>query len=64
MGKPTGFKEYPRQKVPYRDPLERLQDFREIFTEADELNSNSKALGAWTAACHSANPTPAVPSIT
>ncbi len=36
MGKPTGFKEYPRQAVPYRDPLVRLGDFKEIFTEGDE----------------------------
>ena len=25
MGKPTGFKEFARQAVPYRDPLERVQ---------------------------------------
>lgn len=36
MGKPTGFKEFPRQAVPYRDELERLQDFGEIFTAGDE----------------------------
>ncbi len=36
MGKPTGFKEYERQAVPYRDPLERAGDFLEIFTEAPE----------------------------
>ena len=35
MGKPTGFKEYVRETVPYRDPLARLDDFLEIFTEAD-----------------------------
>ncbi len=33
MGKPTGFKEYPRQIVPYRDPVERANDFLEIFTQ-------------------------------
>ncbi|MBI1374836.1 MAG: glutamate synthase small subunit [Phycisphaera sp.] len=33
MGKPTGFKEFPRKTVPYRDPLVRLTDFNEIFTE-------------------------------
>ncbi len=32
MGKPTGFTEYPRQAVPYRDPLERQGDFAEIYT--------------------------------
>ena len=36
MGKPTGFKEYPRQAVPYRDPLARVQDFLEIFTAPEE----------------------------
>ena len=35
MGKPTGFKEYERQPVPYRDPLNRLGDFNEIFTEPE-----------------------------
>ena len=34
MGKPTGFKEYPREAVPYRDPVERAGDFLEIFTHA------------------------------
>ena len=36
MGKPTGFKEFPRHPVPYREPLVRIGDFQEIFTEADE----------------------------
>jgi glutamate synthase (NADPH/NADH) small chain len=31
MGKPTGFKEIPRQPVPYRDPLERVRDFDEFL---------------------------------
>lgn len=34
MGKPTGFKEFDRAVVPYRDPLERANDFLEIFTQA------------------------------
>jgi len=33
MGKPTGFKEFDRQAVPYRDPLERVGDFLEIYTQ-------------------------------
>ena len=37
MGKPTGFKEFERQAVPYRDPLERANDFLEIFTAPAEL---------------------------
>jgi len=36
MGKPTGFKEFDRQAVPYRDPLARAQDFLEIYTEPVE----------------------------
>jgi glutamate synthase (NADPH) small chain len=36
MGKPTGFKEYPRKAVPYRPPVIRIQDFKEIFTDPDE----------------------------
>jgi NAD(P)H-dependent glutamate synthase small subunit len=36
MGKPTGFKEFPRKAVPYRDPLARLSDFLEIYTEPPE----------------------------
>jgi NADPH-dependent glutamate synthase beta subunit-like oxidoreductase len=38
MGKPTGFREFERQAVPYRDPLERVQDFLEIFTAPAELH--------------------------
>ena len=33
MGKPTGFKEFERATEPYRDALERLVDFREIYTD-------------------------------
>ncbi|MCA9202411.1 MAG: glutamate synthase, partial [Planctomycetales bacterium] len=36
MGKPTGFKEFPRKTVPYRLPLLRLEDYKEIYTEPDE----------------------------
>ncbi|MEE2959554.1 MAG: glutamate synthase subunit beta [Myxococcota bacterium] len=32
MGKTTGFKEFSRETVPYRDPLVRIGDFREIYT--------------------------------
>ena len=34
MGNPTGFKEFDRETVPYRDPLRRIEDFNEIFTLA------------------------------
>jgi NAD(P)H-dependent glutamate synthase small subunit len=36
MGKPTGFKEFPRQAVPYRDLKTRQQDFLEIFAPPNE----------------------------
>jgi len=36
MGKPTGFLEFPRKAVPYRDEKERIEDFDEIFSEPDE----------------------------
>ena len=36
MGNPTGFKQFEREAVPYREPLVRLGDFQEIFTAPDE----------------------------
>ena len=36
MGKPTGFKEFARQTVPYRDPLERLGDWNEFLEVVPE----------------------------
>jgi len=36
MGKPTGFKEYPRRTVPYREPLVRISDFNEIYTQPED----------------------------
>lgn len=36
MGKPTGFREFDRKKVPWRLPVVRLQDYQEVYTEADE----------------------------
>jgi NAD(P)H-dependent glutamate synthase small subunit len=38
MGKPTGFMEYPKKSVPYRDAHERVRDFGEIFTPPIEDN--------------------------
>lgn len=35
MGKPTGFKEFDRKKVPWRLPVVRLKDYAEIYTEHD-----------------------------
>jgi NAD(P)H-dependent glutamate synthase small subunit len=36
MGKPTGFKEFPREAVPYQDPLRRIGRWDEFQTEAPE----------------------------
>jgi NAD(P)H-dependent glutamate synthase small subunit len=36
MGKPTGFKEFPRRAEPYRPAGERLLDYKEIFTPHDD----------------------------
>ncbi len=36
MGKPTGFKEFPRQAALYRDATKRVLDFKEIYTEHND----------------------------
>lgn len=36
MGKPTGFKEFDRKKVPWRLPVVRIHDYDEIYTDPDE----------------------------
>ncbi len=36
MGKPTGFKEFDRKKVPWRLPVVRINDYNEVYTDADE----------------------------
>jgi len=36
MGKVTGFKEFERKAESYRDPVVRLQDYDELFTEHNE----------------------------
>ena len=46
MGKPTGFKEFERKTVPYRNPTDRVGDFLEIYTEPSE-----EALGEQGARC-------------
>ena len=38
MGKPTGFKDYARETVPYRDAAVRLVDYQEIFTDPAEAH--------------------------
>ena len=36
MGKPTGFKEFERETIPYRDPMLRILDFSEFTEKPDE----------------------------
>jgi len=36
MGKPTGFKEFQRETIPYRLPLVRIDDYQEIYTAPAE----------------------------
>ena len=43
VGKPTGFKEYARQAAPYRNAVERIADFKEIYTEHDEARLATQA---------------------
>ncbi len=61
MGKPTGFMEYPKKSVPYRDATQRLGDFREIFTEpADEhlRNQGARCMDCGVPFCQSDNGCP------
>ena len=45
MGKPTGFKEFTRQTVPYRNAMDRLIDYKEIYTAPeDEALNTGRAL--------------------
>lgn len=36
MGKPTGFKEFPRETVPYSDPLKRVDHWNEFLVDVPE----------------------------
>jgi NAD(P)H-dependent glutamate synthase small subunit len=61
MGKPTGFMEYPKKSVPYRDAHERVGDFREIFTQApdDHLrNQGARCMDCGVPFCQSDNGCP------
>lgn len=42
MGKPTGFKEFKRKTEPYRDAMERLLDYKEIYTAHDEAHLSTQ----------------------
>jgi NAD(P)H-dependent glutamate synthase small subunit len=61
MGKPTGFMEYPKKSVPYRDATERLGDFREIFGTAPEehlRNQGARCMDCGVPFCQSENGCP------
>jgi NAD(P)H-dependent glutamate synthase small subunit len=61
MGKPTGFKEYPREPVPYRDPVERAGDFLEIYTQAPVehlMTQGARCMDCGVPFCQSANGCP------
>lgn len=55
MGKPTGFMEYPREVPGYRDPLERVRDWREIQLRAPETKlktQGSRCMDCGVPFCH------------
>ncbi|MEX2327023.1 MAG: glutamate synthase, partial [Pseudomonadales bacterium] len=61
MGKPTGFKEFPREAEPYRDTAERILDFREIYTEHNEEHlktQGSRCMDCGVPFCQSGNGCP------
>ena len=61
MGKPTGFMEYPKKSVPYRDARERIGDFREIFTQPPEehlRNQGARCMDCGVPFCQSDNGCP------
>ncbi len=52
MGKPTGFKEFPRETIPYSDPLERISGWGRIHGgRARRSTFGRRARAAWIAAC-------------
>ena len=61
MGKPTGFMEFEREAVPYRDPLESLKDYYEIYTTPDEghlQTQGARCMDCGVPFCQSANGCP------
>ena len=61
MGKLTGFMEFEREAVPYRDPLERLGDYEEINTRPDEdhlKTQGARCMDCGVPFCQSANGCP------
>ncbi|MBL7978134.1 MAG: glutamate synthase subunit beta [Bacteroidetes Order II. Incertae sedis bacterium] len=56
MGKPTGFIEFARKTIPYRPPLERIQDAKEIYTRTDEsalITQGARCMDCGIPFCHS-----------
>ena len=61
MGKPTGFLEHEREAVPYRDPLDRLNDYGEINTRPSEKHlqtQGSRCMDCGVPFCQSGNGCP------
>ena len=61
MGKPTGFLEFEREVVPYRDPLERLNDYEEINSSPKEdhlQTQGARCMDCGVPFCQSANGCP------
>ncbi len=61
MGKPTGFMEYPKKSVPYRDAAERIGDFREIFSVPEDKhlrNQGARCMDCGVPFCQSENGCP------
>lgn len=56
MAKPTGFMEYKREVAAYRDPLERVADWQELYTGLPEEKLKAQAarcMDCGTPFCHS-----------
>ena len=61
MGKPTGFKEFDRKTEPYRDAIERLVDFKEIYTDHQEehlATQGARCMDCGVPFCQSSNGCP------
>ena len=62
MGKPTGFKEFERKTVPYREVTLRLKDYGEIFTGSHEVEhlqtQGARCMDCGVPFCMSANGCP------
>ena len=61
MGKPTGFKEFDRKTEPYRDAIERLVDFKEIYTDHQEehlATQGARCMDCGVPYCQSSNGCP------